>query len=352
MSKNNVIDLTGINHPLLLPEYIRATLISPHELLLEIKQPFACKTVHTSIQRYLADYLKNKGFLQAITFKFQTEIIPHKVKVGLTRLANIKNIIAVTSGKGGVGKSTTAINLALALKNNGAKVGILDADIYGPSLPTLVGEKSFKPDVDDAKFVPLNKFGLQILSFGFLIDEKQPAIWRGAIVNKALDQLLFDTKWGELDYLVIDMPPGTGDIHLTMCQKLPITATIVITTPQDLALVDVTKSIAMYHKLDIPCLGVVENMSMHTCSKCGHTEAIFGQNGAKRLLEEHGLATLASLPLDINICDASDRGVPIMSLPQITQVSEAYNQMAINVSQALAKLPKDYSAKIGKVAKM
>ena len=280
----------------------------------------------------------------------KAEIIPHKVKSGIVRIKNIKNIIAVTSGKGGVGKSTVALNLAFALqKTTGAKVGLLDADIYGPSVPTLVGEKLFKPDVEEACFVPLNKFGLQILSFGFLIDEAQPAIWRGAIVNKALDQLLFDTKWGELDILIIDMPPGTGDIHLSMCQKMPITAVVTVTTPQDIALVDVKKSIAMYKKLNIPCFGIIENMSTHVCSNCGHTEAIFGLDGGDKLAAEYDLKILARLPLNIAIREACDAGIPVTNVDN-ENINQLFDDLAKNVLNNLNLLPKDYSAQIGKIS--
>ena len=278
----------------------------------------------------------------------KTSIIPHKIKNGLVRIPNIKNIIAVTSGKGGVGKSTTAINLAISLSKLGLKVGLLDADIYGPSVPVLVGERGFKPDVAENKFVPLTKYGIEILSFGFLISEKEPAIWRGAIVNKALDQLLFDTLWGDLDCLIIDMPPGTGDIHLTMCQKMPITAVVSVTTPQDIALLDVGKSLQMYKKMDIPCLGVIENMSMHICSNCGHVDQIFGSDGGNKLAEEYGVDLLAKLPLNRTIREGSDSGTPVVindSLPE----AKIYQDLAINLLDKLSKLPKDYSSMLGKV---
>lgn len=278
----------------------------------------------------------------------QTVIIPHKIKNGLVRIPNIKNIIAVTSGKGGVGKSTTAVNLAIGLANKGLKIGLLDADIYGPSVPILVGEREFKPEVDDAKFVPLAKFDMKILSFGFLVAETQPAIWRGSIVNKALDQMLFDTKWGELDCLIIDMPPGTGDIHLTMCQKMPITAVISVTTPQDIALLDVGKSLEMYKKMDIPCLGIIENMSMHTCSNCGFTEEIFGSHGGSKLADKYNLDILAKLPLNILIQQGSDSGIPIAL--SNGNIADIYNELSNKVLEKLSVLGKDYSSRLGKVA--
>lgn len=273
----------------------------------------------------------------------KTKIIAHKIKAGLKRINHIKNIIAVTSGKGGVGKSTTAVNLALSLAKTGINVGLLDADVYGPSLPILLGETSYKPEIsENNRFIPLNKFGIKSMSFGFLADPKQATIWRGAIVNKALTQLLEDSEWGELDVLIIDMPPGTGDIQLTVAQNFPITASVVITTPQDIALLDVGKSINMFQKLDIPCLGVVENMSTHICENCGHESDIFGLGGSQKLKEEYNLDLLAKLPLNLAICQHSDLGRPIASLDE-NKIAEIYGQLADNILIRLSELPKDYS---------
>ncbi len=270
-------------------------------------------------------------------------IIAHKVKPGLKRIPNIKNIIAVSSGKGGVGKSTTAINLAISLAKSGAQVGILDADIYGPSLPILIGEVDYKPEISaNNRFVPLEKYRIKAISFGFLADPKQATVWRGAIVNKALNQLLNDSEWGELDILIIDMPPGTGDIHLTIAQNFPITATVVVTTPQDIALLDVGKSINMFQKMDIPCLGVVENMSTHVCEKCGNQSDIFGLGGSSRLKEEYSLELLAKLPLNLAICQQSDLGRPIASLIE-NPITHIYDQLANAVLAQLSALSKDYS---------
>lgn len=274
------------------------------------------------------------------------KIIAHKIKPGLKRIANIKNIIAVTSGKGGVGKSTTAVNLALSLAKLGASVGILDADIYGPSLPILFGATGYKPEVSsNNRFIPLEKYNVQAMSFGFLADPKQATIWRGAIVNKALTQLLNDSEWNELDVLVIDMPPGTGDIHLTIAQNFPITATLVVTTPQDIALLDVGKSINMFQKLDIPCLGVIENMSTHICEKCGNESDIFGLGGSAKLKDEYNLELLAKLPLNLAICQHSDLGCPIASLAN-NQITKIYDQLAEDVLSKLSALGKDYSSLI------
>ncbi len=269
----------------------------------------------------------------------------YKIKTGTTKINNIKNIVAITSGKGGVGKSTTAFNLAIGLTKLGYRIGILDADIYGPSIPNIVGEIGFKPDVENSKFVPLKKFGLEVISFGFLIDKNQPAIWRGAIVNKALHQLLYDTKWSELDILIMDMPPGTGDIHLTMCQKFPITANICITTPQDLALVDVIKSINMFKKLDIPCIGFIENMSIHICNNCGHIDEIFGQGAITKLKEDYGLDLLGKLPLSTDIRQSADEGSVITN----KVIEDEYTKIASDIINNLQKLPKDYSSKLGNI---
>lgn len=276
-------------------------------------------------------------------------ILAHKIKQGLKRIENIKNIIAVTSGKGGVGKSTTAVNLAISLAKEGAAVGILDCDIYGPSIPLLLGDEEYKPAVNkDNNFIPLNKYGIKAMSFGFLVAKTQATIWRGAIVNKALEQMLYDSAWGELDYLIIDMPPGTGDIHLTMAQKMPITATVAITTPQDIALIDVGKSISMFDKLGIPCLGIVENMSTHTCPNCGHESDIFGSGASSRLKEQFNLELLAKLPLNISICKSSDQGTPL-SATDGDPITEIYTNLAKKVVKQLALLPKDYSSKLAQI---
>lgn len=281
----------------------------------------------------------------------QNSIISHRVKQGLKRIPNIKNIIAITSGKGGVGKSTTTINFAVSLAKLGLNVGILDADIYGPSLPKLIGEESYKPEISpNNKFTPMEKYGVKAMSFGFLVDSSQATIWRGAIVNKALEQMLNDTEWGELDVLVLDMPPGTGDIHLTIGQKFPITATIVVTTPQDIALIDVGKSIGMFEKLAIPCLGVIENMAIHTCKSCGHSEEIFGHGAQDKLKDKYNLDLLGQLPLDGQICTQSDNGNPIVL--EYNNIASIYDVIAKAALNKLAELPKDYSTLMPDVKKI
>ncbi len=293
-------------------------------------------------------------------------IIPHKVANGVGRIKNIKNIIAITSGKGGVGKSTVALNLALSLaKHYSYKVGLLDADIYGPSIPTLVGALDYKPEVESAKFVPLNKFKLEIMSFGFLIDKEKPAIWRGAIVTKALEQLLFDTNWSELDFLIIDMPPGTGDIHLSMCQKFPLTANVVVTTPHALSEADVLKSINMYKKLAIPSLGIVENMTNYMCNNCGHVDDLhFSTNDNTNACYQE-LKVLANLPLSFQMSSANHTGVPILYLDQnqndennhnnaqninimnkYTQLESMIKNLAQNFLNEIKLLPKEHQSKL------
>lgn len=337
----------NICHPYLKPEYVSACK-QDLGLIIKLKLPFVItKVQQDEISSYLTQYILQAGITLPISYNFDLQIIPHKIKQGLVRIKNIKNILAVTSGKGGVGKSTVATNLAIALSRLGANVGLLDADIYGPSVPTLLGERQYQPEVENAKFVPLSKYGIKAMSFGFLIKEDQAAIWRGAIVNKAIEQMVFDSLWGELDYLIIDMPPGTGDIHLTMCQKMPITATIAVTTPQDIALRDVIKSIEMYQKLGIPTLGIVENMSSHICTQCGHEEDIFGSGAAELLATHYKLDILAKLPLTRSIMLASDKGEPRALSDD--SLSQLYAGLAGLVSIEMSHLAKDYSANLGKI---
>lgn len=274
-------------------------------------------------------------------------IIPHKINNNISRIVNIKNIIAITSGKGGVGKSFVAINTAISLSKLGLKIGILDADIYGPSIPSLVNAKDFKPNTQDNKFIPLESNGIKIMSFGFLINEKQPAIWRGAIVIKALEQMLFETLWGDLDILLIDMPPGTGDIHLSMCQKMPITGIATITTSQILSLIDVVKSIEMYKKLNIPNLGIIENMSSHMCKNCNFEEDIFGKGGGKVLSTEYNIPFLGNIPLSGTINQLMENG-EIITLKD-EKMSKVFTNISKNLLSNLNLLPKDYSHKIGKI---
>jgi ATP-binding protein involved in chromosome partitioning len=273
------------------------------------------------------------------------KVVAHSVQKALKPIDNVKNIIAVASGKGGVGKSTVAVNLALALSAEGARVGILDADIYGPSQPRMLGITG-KPESQDGQTLePMNSYHLQAMSIGFLIDEETPMIWRGPMVTQALEQLLNDTNWSDLDYLVIDLPPGTGDTQLTLAQKVPVSGAIVVTTPQEIALLDARKGFKMFEKVEVPVLGIVENMSTHICGKCGEVEPIFGEGGGKRMAEEYGVEFLGGLPLDMSIREGTDSGKPsVVSDPEST-VAQIYREIARKASARLALQAKSYAAK-------
>ena len=271
------------------------------------------------------------------------QVIAHKVQQGLTPLPEVKNILAVASGKGGVGKSTTAVNLALALAAEGATVGILDADIYGPSQPRMLGV-SGKPDTRDGKLiVPKIAHGVQVMSIGFMIEEDTPMIWRGPMVTQALQQLLNETDWQGLDYLVIDLPPGTGDIQLTLCQRVPVSGAVVVTTPQDIALLDARKGLKMFEKVAVPVLGVVENMSTHVCSNCGHEEPIFGTGGGERMAAEYGVALLGRLPLDIRIREESDSGQPTVIAEPGSNIAATYREIGRKVAARLSRQARNKS---------
>jgi ATP-binding protein involved in chromosome partitioning len=285
----------------------------------------------------------------SVMTKVGWKIEAHTVQKNLKPMENIKNVIAVASGKGGVGKSTTAVNLALALSAEGATVGILDADIYGPSQPRMLGVKG-QPKSDDGRSLePMEAHGLQAMSIGFLIDENTPMIWRGPMVTQALEQLLNDTRWRGLDYLVVDLPPGTGDVQLTLAQKIPVSGAIIVTTPQDISLLDARKGLKMFEKVEVPVLGIVENMSIHICSKCGHEEPIFGSGGGERLAAESGVEVLGQLPLDINIREQSDSGTPpVVAMPD-SRIAQIYRDIARKAAAKLASRAKDYSAKFPKI---
>ena len=274
-----------------------------------------------------------------------TQVAAHSVQKSVKRKDGIKNIIAVASGKGGVGKSTTAVNLALALSADGASVGMLDADIYGPSQPRMLGISGQPESADGKTLEPMQNHGIKAMSIGFLIEEDTPMIWRGPMVTQALEQLLGDTNWGDLDYLVIDLPPGTGDIQLTLSQKIPVSGAIIVTTPQDIALLDARKGLKMFEKVEVPILGIVENMSMHICSNCGTVEHIFGEGGGQRMAEQYGVNYLGGLPLDIKIREQVDNGNPtVVSDPDGT-VAQIYKDISRKASARLAQKAKDYSTK-------
>ncbi|MFY0639523.1 MAG: iron-sulfur cluster carrier protein ApbC [Bermanella sp.] len=301
---------------------------------------------------YPSEYLKN-GIAQMLQFAIENieginesqvnvswQVTPHKAHENLANIKNVKNIIAVASGKGGVGKSTTSVNLALALAADGARVGLLDADIYGPSVGMLLGvEEGTRPETEQEKFFkPVIACGIQSMSMAYLVNENTPMVWRGPMVSGALQQLITQTLWDDLDYLVIDMPPGTGDIQLTLSQKIPVSASVVVTTPQDIALLDAKKGIEMFRKVNIPVLGVVENMSMHICGNCGHAEHIFGEGGGDKIAEEFNTQLLGSLPLSKYIREQSDNGLPVVAADPDSEVSVMYRNVARNMAAALSQL--------------
>jgi ATP-binding protein involved in chromosome partitioning len=298
------------------------------------------------------------GFCQALAAAAQTvdgvvhvEIQPrlnvtaHAVQRGVQLLPGVKNIVAVASGKGGVGKSTTAVNLALALAAEGARVGLLDADIYGPSLPMMMGITG-KPASEDGKTMePLFNYGVQVMSIGFLVAQDEAMIWRGPMATQALEQLLRQTHWQDLDYLVVDMPPGTGDIQLTLSQRVPMTGAVIVTTPQDIALLDAKKGIKMFEKVGVPILGIVENMAVHVCSNCGHVEHIFGADGGKNMAAEYAMDYLGALPLAMSIREQADSGRPTVVADPEGDVAALYKAVARKVAVAIAAKNKDFSSK-------
>jgi ATP-binding protein involved in chromosome partitioning len=297
----------------------------------------------------LINQLKSKlEALEGVTsaqINVTNHIVSHAVQKGVTTLSGVKNIIAVASGKGGVGKSTTAVNIALALSAEGAQVGILDADIYGPSQPRMLGINRRPDSKDGNSLEPLENHNLQAMSIGFLIDEETPMIWRGPMVTQALEQLLKDTRWHDLDYLIVDLPPGTGDAQLTLAQKIPVSGAIIVTTPQDIALLDARKGLKMFEKVSVPVLGVVENMSTHICSQCGHEEHIFGAGGGLRMAQESEVDFLGSLPLDIRIREETDSGRPTVIAEPEGRIAQMYREIARRVAAKLSLQAKDYSTK-------
>jgi ATP-binding protein involved in chromosome partitioning len=323
---------------------LRNVKISGEDVSLEIELGYPGRSQHEPIRRQVTQALKSAG-AAGVAVKVTSKVVSHAVQRGVKLVPGIKNIIAVASGKGGVGKSTTAVNLALALAAEGAAVGVLDADIYGPSQPMMLGIAG-RPESKDGKHLePMEGHGLQAISIGFLIDVDTPMVWRGPMVTQALEQLLKDTRWRELDYLVVDLPPGTGDIQLTLAQKVPVTGAVIVTTPQDIALIDARKGLKMFEKVGIPILGVVENMSFHVCPKCGHESHIFGSGGAARMVKDYGTELLGQLPLDETIQRQADSGKPSVVSDPDGKVAEIYKRIARRCAVKIGELQRDMTSK-------
>ncbi len=325
--------------------------VNGNDVTLDILLGYPARSVWDEIRAMVEGHLRaSLPGAGKVSANVSSKVVPHAVQRGVKLVDGVKNIVAVASGKGGVGKSTTAVNLALALAAEGARVGVLDADIYGPSQPTMLGI-SGQPDSADGKTMrPLVGHGLQVMSIGFLIDANDtPMIWRGPMATQALDQLLRQTQWDNLDYLVVDLPPGTGDIQLTLAQKVPVTGAVIVTTPQDIALMDARKGLKMFEKVDVKILGIVENMSTHICSKCGHEEHIFGAGGGEKMCAEYNVEFLGGLPLDIRIREQTDSGKPTVEADPDGNLAKVYKKIARRVAVKIADMAQDHSAVFPKI---
>jgi ATP-binding protein involved in chromosome partitioning len=323
---------------------VKGIRVTGADIEVDLELGYPGKSQFEPLRREVAVALKKLG-AGSVQVRVASKVVSHSVQRGVKLVPGIKNIIAVASGKGGVGKSTTAVNLALALSAEGASVGILDADIYGPSQPMMLGIAGRPESKDGKSLEPMEGHGLQAISIGFLIDIDTPMVWRGPMVTQALEQLLKDTRWRDLDYLVVDLPPGTGDIQLTLAQKVPVTGALIVSTPQDIALIDARKGLKMFEKVGIPILGVVENMSFHVCPKCGHESHIFGSGGAKRMCQDYGTELLGQLPLDEAIREQADSGKPTVVSDPEGKSAEIYRRIARRCAVRIAELQKDMTSK-------
>jgi len=315
------------------------------DVSLDVELGYPAKSQIDPIRKQVIAALRGVPGIGNVSVNVAVHIVSHTVQRGVKPLPNVKNIIAIASGKGGVGKSTTAVNLALALAAEGASVGILDADIYGPSQPMMLGITGRPETIDGKTMEPMRNHGVQANSIGFMVNQDEPMVWRGPIVTQALQQLLEQTNWKDLDYLLVDMPPGTGDIQLTLSQKVPVTGAVIVTTPQDIALLDARKGLKMFEKVGIPILGIVENMSVHVCSNCGHAEHIFGSGGGEKMCEQYGVEYLGGLPLDIRIREQTDSGRPTVIAEPTGTLALMYMQIARKLAVKVAEKAKDMSAK-------
>lgn len=329
---------------------LKSILIQPNEIIIELMLGFPMKRYCTQLRKALEQHLAELMLDRPISFNISNKITSHAVQHGLKVLPQVKNIIAVASGKGGVGKSTVAVNLALALQAEGAEVGLLDADIYGPSQPVMLGATS-RPEIgEDDLLLPVVCHGIQSMSIGYLVEEDDtPMVWRGPMVTRALQQLLLETAWQALDYLIIDLPPGTGDIQLTLAQKIPVSGAVIVTTPQDIALLDAGKALQMFNKVHVPVLGIVENMSHYQCSQCGQQEAIFGEGGGLVMSQQYGVPVLGQLPLARKIREQADAGIPLVKAEPEGEIARQYYEIARSMAAKLSLKVRNYSARFPKV---
>ena len=319
--------------------------VSGGDVSFDVELGYPAKSQVPALRQALIGAARGVPGVANVSVNVATKVIAHAVQRGVQLMPNVKNIIAVASGKGGVGKSTTAVNLALALAAEGASVGLLDADIYGPSMPIMMGISGRPESLDGQNMEPMENYGVQVSSIGFLVDPDEAMIWRGPMASQALDQLLRQTNWKDLDYLIVDMPPGTGDIQLSLSQRVPLTGAVIVTTPQDIALADARKGVAMFEKVGVPILGLVENMAVHVCSNCGHVEHIFGAEGGKRYAAEKGIDYLGALPLALSIREQADSGRPSVVADPDGQAATNYKAISRQVAIKVAARAKDFSAK-------
>ena len=354
LSEQYVKDLlAGINDPysgsdLISLGWLRGIGIDGNRISLDLRAAYPIDGIRDSLLSHIVHALESDDAIEKASVSLDWKVMAHAVQGEIKPLDQIKNIIAIASGKGGVGKSATAVNLALALRADGARVGILDADIYGPSMPRMLGV-SGHPQTDGKRIVPQRAHGLQVMSIGFMVEEDTPMIWRGPMVTSALQQLLTETNWQGLDYLIIDLPPGTGDIQLTLAQKVPVSGSVIVTTPQDIALLDARKAVQMFRKVEMTVLGIVENMSTYFCGHCGHEEPIFGSGGGGRMAKEYDVPLLGQLPLALRIREDLDQGMPTVVSEPDSELTERYRELARNTAARLSTMPRNLTLNLPQI---
>jgi ATP-binding protein involved in chromosome partitioning len=354
LSEKYVKDLlAGISDPysgsnLISLGWLRGVGIDGNRISVDLRAGYPIDGIRDSLMSHIVHALESDDAIEKASVSLDWKVMKHAVQGEIKPIEQIKNIIAVASGKGGVGKSATAVNLALALRADGARVGILDADIYGPSMPRMLGV-SGHPQTDGKRIVPQRAHGLQVMSIGFMVEEDTPMIWRGPMVTSALQQLLTETNWQGLDYLIIDLPPGTGDIQLTLAQKVPVSGSVIVTTPQDIALLDARKAVQMFRKVEMTVLGIVENMSTHICGHCGHEEHIFGSGGGDRMAKEYDVPMLGQLPLALRIREDLDQGMPTVVSDPDSELTERYRELARNTVARLSTMPRNLALNLPQI---